>query len=90
MLPSGRPAPRARNTQKHDADLGYAVYGGYTAVNSVVMATTTSESAKALMSFSSGDEDALLQVLPNYFTCPDGEESDDWVDDGDRSTGDDV
>ena len=50
------------------------------------MATTASEAVKAvnaLMSFSSGDQDALLEVLQDYFTSPDGPESDDSEDDGD-------
>ena len=48
------------------------------------MATTASEAAKAvnaLMGFSSGDQDALLEVLQDYFSSPDGPERDDWDDD---------
>ena len=50
------------------------------------MATTASEAAKAvnaLMSFSSGDQDALLEVLQDYFTSQDGPESDNSDDSGD-------
>ena len=46
-----------------------------------VMATTTSEAARdvnALMSFSSGDQAALVEVLQDYFSSPDGPERDDW------------
>lgn len=51
------------------------------------MATTASDAAKAVnafMSFSSGDQDALLEVLQDYFTSP---ESDDSEDDGDDDDG---
>ena len=54
------------------------------------MATTVSEAAKAvnaLMSFSSGDQDALLEVLQDYFTSPDGPESDNSEDSGDDDDG---
>ena len=51
------------------------------------MATTTTaleaaRSVNALMSLGSGDQDALLEVLEDYFTSP-GPERDDWEDDGD-------
>ena len=48
------------------------------------MATSASEAAKAvnaLMGFSSDDQDALLEVLQDYFSSPDGLESDEWEDD---------
>ena len=43
-----------------------------------------SEAAKvvnALMVFNSGDQDALLEVLKDYFSPLDGPERDDWEDD---------
>ena len=48
------------------------------------MATTVSEAAKAVnafMGFSSGNQDALLEVLQDYFSSSDGPERDDWDDD---------
>ena len=50
-------------------------------------ATTAVEAARsvnALMSFSSGDQDALLEVLEDYFDSP-GPGRDDWEDDDDDS-----
>ena len=46
--------------------------------------TTASEAARAvnaLMSFSAGDQEALLDVLGDYFSTPDGPEKDDFDDD---------
>ena len=46
--------------------------------------TTASEAARAvnaLMSFSSGDQAALVEVLQDYFSSPDGPERDDWDND---------
>ena len=57
------------------------------------MATTASEAAKAvnaLMGFSSGDQDALLEVLLDYFSSPDCPERDDWDDDDDTELEDSV
>ena len=51
---------------------------------STVMPTPASDAAKALnvlMGFSSGDQPALLEVLQDYFSSPDGTEGDDWDDD---------
>ena len=51
---------------------------------STVKATTSLNAAKAvntLMGFSSGDQRALLEVLQDYFTAPDGPAGDDWDDD---------
>ena len=47
--------------------------------------TTASEAARAvntLMRFSTGDQNALLEVLDDYFTSPDGPERDEFDDDG--------
>ena len=39
------------------------------------------------MSFSSGNRDALLEVLQDYLTSPDGPKSDDSEDSGDDDDG---
>ena len=53
------------------------------------MSTTALEAAKsvnALMSFSSGDQDALLEVLEYYFSspCPEKDDSEDHDSDEDQ------
>ena len=51
---------------------------------STALATTASDAANAvnaLMGFSRGDQPAMLEVLQEYFTAPDGPAGDDWDDD---------
>ena len=51
------------------------------------MATTALQAARAvnaLLNFSSGDQEALLEVMEEYFTSPVGPEVDE-IDDGDDS-----
>ena len=49
------------------------------------MATTALQAVNALLNFSSGDQEALLEVMEDYFTSPVGQEVDEIDDDDDDS-----
>ena len=53
--------------------------------------TTASEAARAvngLISFSTGDQEALLEILDDYISSPDGPERDEFDDNDDDSDDD--
>ena len=54
------------------------------------MATSASEAAKAVNALMGFSSDALLEVLQDYFSSPDGPERDDWDWEGDDSSDDDI